>query len=714
MEPLNGTILDHNMYRKFDDNNNQNSSDDLGRAPPHKYSSMSPGSRNTRDLSHASSQYSDQIYDPQDMSPQLGEGGYYGHHARYGNNMHMSQRPMPSRPGYSMGGGNLYHFFEHQCPELTDFLLTAPNYVPNDQRIVQLKLSPRESISCVRWNNRFYITGTDIVRILTYRFQLFGRDIENRKKFEEGIFSDLRNLKTGIAASLENPRSELLEFLYAQHCVRTKKKQKVFFWNAVNHDRMFLETLERELKKDSAYKMAMNLYLNRPNVGGVPPPVSSSATIPVREPALSFMYDSNLTLEEQLYGLIPDQRSMRDGPPALPSSGPPPSSMTTHGVTPIPRVGPRVTSLVNNHMPNHEMDYQLQSSPLRSPQFEDNDLLSGDPPGELFSRSMVEPYYSEPKDPNFPDPIDSRTQQGHMLRRSRSGPHIQLPFQEPPEPQYRRHDWGAARNYGPADASNNNSRFPDEQGRPPLMSSQSAMGISARPDQSASQNTSSYDRKPPYYSNPMDPSSSRYQQPRLMRPPSSHGAGFSQDNAGSMQYSDGYRNSMGHLEVPQYPDRPLPQQQQQQHSEDSYLDDFEFKMSGYDKTPDEEASDARYQDFQDSDKSQMISYPLMNPGVSNPQPRSSRGYMNFPIDNADRFYTDDYSRLPSPQGLFGPPENECDGMPKQSRIQAQVRDNDGQSLPNEDAGNANAAAFVGPEQRRNSACKPEFDTQDPK
>lgn len=34
------------------------------------------------------------------------------------------------------------------------------------------------------------------------------------KKFEEGIFSDLRNLKPGIDATLEDPRSDFLEFLY--------------------------------------------------------------------------------------------------------------------------------------------------------------------------------------------------------------------------------------------------------------------------------------------------------------------------------------------------------------------------------------------------------------------------------------------------------------------------------------------------------------------
>ena len=52
-------------------------------------------------------------------------------------------------------------------------------------------------------SNLFHISGTDIVRCLAFRFQAFGRPVKNSKKFEEGIFSDLRNLKSGTDASLE-------------------------------------------------------------------------------------------------------------------------------------------------------------------------------------------------------------------------------------------------------------------------------------------------------------------------------------------------------------------------------------------------------------------------------------------------------------------------------------------------------------------------------
>lgn len=135
-------------------------------------------------------------------------------------------------------------------------------------------------MSCVLWNNLFHISGTDIVRCLSFRFQAFGRPVKNSKKFEEGIFSDLRNLKSGTDASLEEPKSAFLDFLYKNNCIRTQKKQKVFYWYSVPHDRLFLDALERDLKRE---KMGQE-----------------ATTVAVSEPALSFQYDSSQSLYEQL------------------------------------------------------------------------------------------------------------------------------------------------------------------------------------------------------------------------------------------------------------------------------------------------------------------------------------------------------------------------------------------------------------------------------
>jgi transcription factor STE12 len=104
--------------------------------------------------------------------------------------------------------------------------------------------------------------------------------VKNSKKFEEGIFSDLRNLKSGTDASLEEPKSQFLDFLYKNNCIRTQKKQKVFYWYSVPHDRLFLDALERDLKRE---KMGQE-----------------ATTVAVNEPALSFEFDSSQSLFEQL------------------------------------------------------------------------------------------------------------------------------------------------------------------------------------------------------------------------------------------------------------------------------------------------------------------------------------------------------------------------------------------------------------------------------
>ncbi|TVY88033.1 Transcription factor [Lachnellula willkommii] len=167
-----------------------------------------------------------------------------------------------------------------QVDNLKYFLISAPVDWTPDQYIRRFLLPTGEYVSCVLWNNLFHISGTDIVRCLSFRFQAFGRPVKNSKKFEEGIFSDLRNLKSGTDASLEEPKSAFLDFLYKNNCIRTQKKQKVFYWYSVPHDRLFLDALERDLKRE---KMSQE-----------------ATTMAVNEPALSFEFDSSQSLFEQL------------------------------------------------------------------------------------------------------------------------------------------------------------------------------------------------------------------------------------------------------------------------------------------------------------------------------------------------------------------------------------------------------------------------------
>ncbi|KAI9281539.1 STE like transcription factor-domain-containing protein [Sporodiniella umbellata] len=167
-----------------------------------------------------------------------------------------------------------------QIEDLKIFLGTITNNWDSQCKIKAFPLLNGENISCILWNNLYHITGTDIVRTLLHRFHLFGRPVTNLKKFEEGVFSDLRNLKPGMDASLEEPKSDFLEMLYKNNCIRTQKKQKVFYWFSVPHDRLFLDALERDLKRE---KMGLE-----------------STSLGVAEPATSLTLDSAQDIFDQL------------------------------------------------------------------------------------------------------------------------------------------------------------------------------------------------------------------------------------------------------------------------------------------------------------------------------------------------------------------------------------------------------------------------------
>ncbi|CAH7688103.1 Zn-finger, C2H2 type-transcription factor [Phakopsora pachyrhizi] len=193
--------------------------------------------------------------------------------------------------------------------KLKFFLATAPGsfdtspYDPNDpvareeRCLNRFQLPTGELISCVLWNGLYHVSGTDIVRALHFRFAAFGRPVRNAKKFEEGIFSDLRNLKSGTDATLEEPKSDFLELLFKYNCIRTQKKQKVFYWFSVPHDRLFLDALDRDLKREKL---------------GVEP-----TTEAVAEPALSFVYNPNKSLFEQ----FTEQKASEEADAAARESG---------------------------------------------------------------------------------------------------------------------------------------------------------------------------------------------------------------------------------------------------------------------------------------------------------------------------------------------------------------------------------------------------------
>ena len=166
--------------------------------------------------------------------------------------------------------------------DLDLFLATAPVNWHENQVIRRYFLNKEEGfVSCVYWNNLYFITGTDIVRCIAYKMCHIGRQIVDRKKFEEGVFSDLRALKCGSQAVLENSRSPFLKFLHRNQCLRTQKKQKVFIWFSVPHEKLFADVLERDFKREIS---------NQP-----------ATTKPINSIFQSFKYDLSQPLLEQLF-----------------------------------------------------------------------------------------------------------------------------------------------------------------------------------------------------------------------------------------------------------------------------------------------------------------------------------------------------------------------------------------------------------------------------
>lgn len=223
-------------------------------------------------------------------------------------------------------------------------------------------------------NNLFHISGTDIVRCLSFRFQAFGRPVKNSKKFEEGIFSDLRNLKSGTDASLEEPKSPFLDFLYKNNCIRTQKKQKVFYWYSVPHDRLFLDALERDLKRE---KMGQE-----------------ATTVAVNEPALSFEFDSSQSLFEQL---TKAQQNNQSTFPAQPQSMPQSQSASpmvrAADSMPPPPLIPQQQMIATTSMPTHSMPaYSMPAHSMPMPTATHDDAYA---PVPTYSQMAMPPMPSQ-------------------------------------------------------------------------------------------------------------------------------------------------------------------------------------------------------------------------------------------------------------------------------------------------------------------------------
>lgn len=175
----------------------------------------------------------------------------------------------------------------------------------------------------------------------------------------------MRNLKSGTDASLEEPKSPFLDFLYKNNCIRTQKKQKVFYWYSVPHDRLFLDALERDLKRE---KMGQE-----------------ATTVAQSEPALSFEFDSSQSLFEQLTKAQQSSQSTMGAQPLPPS----------HSASPVLRAAdsmPPPSMFPSQHMQHMGLQQPMQPQHAMSSQHQQQQYM---PQTSMPQHSMPQAMHEE-------------------------------------------------------------------------------------------------------------------------------------------------------------------------------------------------------------------------------------------------------------------------------------------------------------------------------
>lgn len=151
--------------------------------------------------------------------------------------------------------------------DLQEFLVAASREWQPDEECRRFTIFG-DCITCACWGEESLVSGVDIVKTISalYRLNHLGDYPHDRRKFEEGVISDLRNLKLGSDAYLEQANSPLLKFLFRINSVRTHKRQKIFKWTSVPFRRLYIDAADRDRRyqapPDPSHprKMVTNLH----------------------------------------------------------------------------------------------------------------------------------------------------------------------------------------------------------------------------------------------------------------------------------------------------------------------------------------------------------------------------------------------------------------------------------------------------------------------
>jgi len=166
--------------------------------------------------------------------------------------VHLLQHSQPTRPMVLAELHGLQLFFA-EGPARAEAKLAAKQ--GGDRRgacTSHLLPTTGEAVHCVFWEGVHYITSLDMIKLLKVlsidegQGQLHEAMLRvGEKKFEETVYSVLRQLKLGSGFRMEQARSSMLEWLVRHDCIRTQKKQKVFFWNEVDFQSLAYEIRDR-------------------------------------------------------------------------------------------------------------------------------------------------------------------------------------------------------------------------------------------------------------------------------------------------------------------------------------------------------------------------------------------------------------------------------------------------------------------------------------
>lgn len=139
-----------------------------------------------------------------------------------------------------------------------------------------------ETLHCVAYGGLHLVSGYDIIK--TFRVLVFSSGSgallasTASRKFEEGVFSVLRRLKVGPHCRLEDNRSDMLAWLHQNDCIRTVKKQKVYYWQCVDFFSLAAEIRSRCLSR--AGKRGAAGHIPRPALALGRPPDPPRAAAP--------------------------------------------------------------------------------------------------------------------------------------------------------------------------------------------------------------------------------------------------------------------------------------------------------------------------------------------------------------------------------------------------------------------------------------------------